>query len=244
MPFFILLKPFVDDCKKKVAQKPLFYSFGALALFFHISFLCFFSTKPISKMDPKQQKLLVKTHFLPAEYVIKTAKPTPATLQKKTVSSKPKNSVSNAKKKTSRTLSSTKTKQLLDHVQESLAKIETSKEISKGKEMMLVPQSIKELKADQYEITTPIQSEEKLLYQDILISFLKKSLQLPAFGSVKLSMTISKEGRLASLKVLFSDSEINRLFLQEKLETLIYPLFTKELLQSSEQTFELTFCSQ
>lgn len=241
-------KDLLDSLKNSIKKRPLFYTFGCVAFIFHISFIFLFYSKPISKINPDQKKLIVKTHQLPKEYVLKDRVVTQVkkTAQKNTT---PQTSASQVKKSPAKTKNpsassqKSKTKQILNHLQESLAKIETSKEMTHKQEAMIVPESIRELKADQYQIS-PEEACLPLAYQQVLVSFLKNSLELPAFGTVKLSITIKNEGILKNLSILFSDSEINRLYLESHLSLLIFPSFTAELVDEKEHTFTLTFCSK
>ena len=232
---------FLNRCKKILLKKPFFSFFSLIVLLFHLLFIFSFYSTPQPKVILRNKKLLVKTHHLPQDYTLKTSGF--AQVKKK---ARPQDNLPKSKptKKTTQTSKPQKkeTKQILKDLQESLAKIETSKEITRKPSSMHVPQPIKELKADHYQINYE-ENQPSHAYSDLLISFLKGTLQLPAFGSVKLALSLYKNGKIKNVNILYSDSEVNRLYLERELEILTYPLFTEDLSSHNMLTFTLTFFS-
>ncbi|HSX12492.1 MAG TPA: hypothetical protein VLF61_03290 [Rhabdochlamydiaceae bacterium] len=75
--------------------------------------------------------------------------------------------------------------------------------------------------------------------EETLGSFLSSSLNLPEFGEVKIQMTIKKDGSVARLVVLQTESRKNKAYLEKHLPLLRFPLILDK-----EKTFTLTFCNE
>jgi hypothetical protein len=205
-----------------------------------------------------RQKLIVNTHHLPSSssisFTTQHTSPKVLTSQETKRAQKASNSekkISQSKAKTpakknpgakTHQLTNSQAKQLLQQLQKNLAEIETHKEACQEKQIM-VPQSIKQLKADDTIISSDLLQEPFLDYHSLLINFLKTALELPVFGTVKVNLTLDAKGRFKDLEILASDSEVNRFYLEKQLKELEYPVFTKELSHQSAYSFNLTFCS-
>lgn len=243
----------------KTKKQPLFSSCFFIALVLHVAAIIFAQIRPKMQHHPMRQKLQVATHVVsPANFYVgshkelssnanaSSAQKNTMTLAAKKTSTKKALAVKSTEKKTYNSspqqLSNEQAKRLLKDLQQSLAQIENHKEIIAEKNM-LVPQSIKELKADDYVITTDFQESPSVDYHAILVNFLKDTLQLPAFGTVKVCLTLNHKGQLQHLEILASDSEVNRFYLEKELKQLNYPVFTKDLQHTSSHSFNLTFCS-
>jgi outer membrane biosynthesis protein TonB len=75
--------------------------------------------------------------------------------------------------------------------------------------------------------------------EETLGSFLSSSLNLPEFGEVKIQLTIKKDGSVARLVVLQTESRKNKAYLEKHLPLLRFPLILDK-----EKTFTLTFCNE
>lgn len=82
-------------------------------------------------------------------------------------------------------------------------------------------------------------TQEENDYADALIAHLQQHLALPEFGQVQLQITLRKEGGVAHLVVLKSESEKNREYLEDALRTMWLPPFTG----MGERTIRCTFCN-
>lgn len=187
--------------------------------------------------DTREKMLPVKAVAAAAE-VVKTKKTT-APAKKKTTTP----IASNKKLSDKTAVNNSKTKKLLSDLQESIAKIEINRDNSLPAKTITVPRPINELKADAYEIKSDAVEEEGVFYRDILIHYLKDSLNLPGYGIVKIKLTLEHQGLAQNVTIVTSDSEVNRLYLEKTLQELIYPPFTGELSNKKTYTFSLTFCS-
>ena len=69
-----------------------------------------------------------------------------------------------------------------------------------------------------------------------LIALMQKTLALPEIGEVKIELTVAADGKVKKLKVLASESEANRHYLETELPELSFP-------SDREQTFTFAFHS-
>lgn len=241
-----------------VKNYPLSFFCFLFSAMLHLALLIFIQLRPGITHQAHRQKLTVNTHLVPSSsFSTPIKKPThlkPSSAQ----STKTHASLAYEKKPTQKVvktpakkmqkgsltqqLSNEQAKQLLQQLQKSLAEIESKKETSQHNQMV-VPQSIKELRADDYRITSEIAEESLGNYHSQLICFLKDALQLPAYGTVKVILTLSNKGEYIHLEILSSDSEVNRFYLEKQLKELQYPIFTKDISHTSTYSFHLTFCS-
>lgn len=76
-----------------------------------------------------------------------------------------------------------------------------------------------------------------------LIAVMQETLSLPEVGKVKIELTITSQGKVKHLKVLSSESELNREYLETHLHELIFPVREKGLFQHDDQTFVFAFHS-
>ncbi len=72
-----------------------------------------------------------------------------------------------------------------------------------------------------------------------LMGFLHDTLHLPEVGEVKIEITVSKNGRVAKVVILRSESQKNKLYLQEHL-----PLLQLPLQFDQDKTWIITFCNE
>jgi hypothetical protein len=239
--------------KNPLAALCCFLAFSLHLTFFFISWL-----KPNIYHSAARQKLIVNTHQLPSSSLrsFTTKHESPKTSTSYATTKEPKASSSTkkipqTKAKTpaqkhsgakTQQLTNSQAKQLLQQLQKNLAEIETQKEVCQQKQIM-VPQSIKQLKADETTISSDLSQEPFLDYHNLLINFLKTTLELPVFGTVKLTLTLDAQGHFKALEILASDSEVNRFYLEKQLKELEYPVFTKDLSHQPAYSFNLTFCS-
>lgn len=253
-----ILKKITFLILEKIKKSPIISICFIFALSLHIALILIAHHRPYIPHTPNRQKLIVNTHLVPSSSFSTTTKKqaqiksslnssskaqTTSVSEKKPTAKGTKTPIKKVQQaNTTKQLSNEQAKQLLKELQKSLAEIETIKEVVHEKKM-LVPQSIKELKADDYEITSDVVEKSALDYHTLLIGFLKDALQLPAYGTVKVVLTLNPKGEFKDLEILASDSEVNRFFLEKQLKELQYPVFTKDLSHTSTYSFNLTFCS-
>jgi len=122
---------------------------------------------------------------------------------------------------------------ILSELSKTLAKIE-SMQTKVEHSPLLLPKSIDSLQVDR----------EDANYFSILAVFLKEALELPEVGSVKLELTLFKDGRVQQVRVLTSESEKNKHYLEKQIKFLRFPPFTEGLKKERKHTFVLTFCNE
>lgn len=123
----------------------------------------------------------------------------------------------------------------LQELREALSKIK-HKQNQISKLPLTLPQSINTLQIDL--------SEEEGEYSAALVSSLKKKLELPEEGRVKLELILFNSGKMRKVNVLQAESEKNRNYLEQQLRSLTFPPFTKELKKKKEHSFILLFCNE
>jgi len=250
------IKKITSFILEKLKNKP-FASFSFfLVLLCHLGLMAITHLQPIASHKPLRQKLVVNTHLVPSStFSLQTKKQNNQKLNsssnfktqgnlvsEKKQASKPVQPKKAKQATTTNQLSNEQAKHLLKQLQKSLAEIETKKETAQEKQIV-VPQSIKELKSNDYSILADFPEQIALDYHSLLVAFLKDTLQLPAYGTVKVILTLSSKGECKNLEILASDSEVNRFYLEKQLKELEYPSFTKDIPNTSTYSFNLTFCS-
>lgn len=81
-------------------------------------------------------------------------------------------------------------------------------------------------------------------YYDELVSRLKLALKLPEFGEVKLQLTISRAGKVVSVKNVQSKSKKNSDYAQKAIPKLHLPPFGQNFSGEKEHTFRLTLSNE
>lgn len=216
-----------------------------IVLSLHVSLLIYFGSVHVSEPKATVKRLIVNqlTKPLPQPTKKKAQAVTP-TPQKKASPAKPaakppapapKKEPPIAKapapppKKTQMPKRSPLTQELLQELEESIAKIEGKHDKVDTRKQLTTPQSI--------EIPNHDTIEES--YAEALILCLRQSLHLPDYGEVKLKITLKEDGSVERLVVLKADSEKNRNYLETHLPHLKFPAIKK-----TEHTFVLTFCNE
>jgi hypothetical protein len=87
----------------------------------------------------------------------------------------------------------------------------------------------------------PISSSENIDLKQRLIMQLKEDLQLPDYGEVKALITISKEGKVMSVKILSTQNEKNSAYLKNSLPKESFPWFNVGSSQENSFEFYITF---
>lgn len=78
-------------------------------------------------------------------------------------------------------------------------------------------------------------------YSEYLVAYLEESLDLPEYGSVKLSLRINRTGKLLHSEILSSENRKNSEFLKNRLPELLFPCFNDFGVEENALTFTLTF---
>jgi hypothetical protein len=75
-----------------------------------------------------------------------------------------------------------------------------------------------------------------------ITGYLQRYLQLPDIGEVQIQLTLRKDGKIESMKVIKAESEENRKYLEKHLPEISFPLSIIKGLSS--RTFLLAFCNK
>ncbi len=137
---------------------------------------------------------------------------------------------------------------LLKELEESIAKIEDKSDKGRVKKSTAskarVPLSIS-LQIDRLDLDSSSSGDSgERDYADFLIGHLRESLHLPDYGEVKMELTLRQDGSVASLRVLHTESDKNKRYLESNLPLLRFPRFTGAGTKKREQTYILTFCNE
>jgi hypothetical protein len=134
---------------------------------------------------------------------------------------------------------------LLQELEESIAKIDEKQEKIKTKKKLDTPTSVLSLQIDRLEDTKRgEETSAETEYQHALIHFLEQTLRLPDYGEVKMQLTLTVDGKVASLKVLLAESEKNKKYLEKNLPLMQFPSLMHSFSGDKERTFVLTFCNK
>ncbi len=129
---------------------------------------------------------------------------------------------------------------LLHELEETIAKIDKKRD--KDRPLKQKPSEwIKPLKIDAIKEISDDGTEVDLSYQEALVRCLREFLDLPEIGEVKMEITVNRDGTISKLRVLATESEKNKSYLEKNLQLIKFPPFS---VNESKKTFILTFCNQ
>ena len=188
--------------------------------------------KPIATPIPKPQKKKQP----PPKKAPPKAKPKPTPIKKK--APPPKTKPTPVKKSAPRSNPTQPTipKNLLDQLEESIAKIDQTDHKVKTKSRLVVP-------------TLTLKSSDKrrvseASFQQKLIECLHLSLALPDHGEVTIEITLSSQGLVVGLNVLKAESTKNRDYLEKHLPQVVFPPLEGADAKQTQQKFVLTFYNE
>lgn len=84
---------------------------------------------------------------------------------------------------------------------------------------------------------------ERVSYDEEVAGFLQMHLVFPGHGSVKVRLVLERDGKLAAMTVLSSESRENEKYLKETLPNFRFPSFSAEI-KEKEHTLIVTLCSE
>jgi len=131
---------------------------------------------------------------------------------------------------------------LVRQLQENIAKIEQkshkgSPSTSSPVPSLQTPKWTQQLKIDEGTFG------EESVFVASLIQCLQDALDLPEMGSVKVELMLKKDGSFMQMKVLKSESEKNKKFLEQEVKKIKFPPFSGSLKDEKEHVFVVTFCN-
>lgn len=131
---------------------------------------------------------------------------------------------------------------LLQELEESIAKFDKADGKKTGRPA--AKKSPPALLTLQIDAPSVLSSDDLGDYVSLLTEHLHASLHLPDFGEVKIELTLQQDGTVAKLKVLKTESEQNKKYLESRLPQLRFPHLTGSLAKKNEHSFILTFCNE
>ncbi len=136
-------------------------------------------------------------------------------------------------------------KELLQELEERIAKIEVKRDKISSQVELSIPQAIDSFLSVRG--SDPLDEESTFdvvdSYSAFLVSHLQQHLQLPDFGEVKVEIVLYPDGSVERCVVLRAESDKNKKYLEQRLPLIRFPDF-KGTQTKSRQVFVLTFCNQ
>lgn len=135
--------------------------------------------------------------------------------------------------------------ELLDELEESIAKIDEKRDKDSNKSKKTTSQ----LDVPRVQASVPVeeaatQTEERLEFQEKLIACLHSALHLPDHGEVTIVLTLRSNGSVTKMFVKKTQSKKNQTYLEAQLPFVRFPLFEGALSGKKEETFTITFCNE
>lgn len=136
-------------------------------------------------------------------------------------------------------------KKILKELEQTIGKIEVNRDKNRDEFSPTLPKAIDKLQIDYFLPETPNEITN-ILQGDVIgmIAQFKTMLELPEYGVVKLELTLSDSGLVKNLRILSTESEKNKKYLESQLPKIQFPTFLHELKGKSEHTFTFTFCNE
>ena len=133
---------------------------------------------------------------------------------------------------------------LLRELEETIAKIDENRDKIYTSKKLSPAQKVKplELAIDGVNDVEVNLGEASANYRETLVAFLHQTLNLPDYGEVKIQVTLRRDGSVEKLKVLKTESEKNRKYLETHLPLLKFPINISP--DKKELNFVLTFCNE
>lgn len=134
-------------------------------------------------------------------------------------------------------------KELLDELEERIAKIEHKRDKISAPVDLSIPKTInKSLPLAEDDLASDQNLDQAFdNYSAYLISHLQQHLQLPDFGEVKVEIVLRPDGSVEKCSVIEAASEKNKKYLEKRLPTLRFP--NQGVRIKRPQVFVLTFCN-
>lgn len=139
----------------------------------------------------------------------------------------------------------TATQKQIQEIEERIAKIEAKNDRMLNKSKLAVPTPITLSSQIPSQNSLEFTKDQMFATDDAvasLIGYLQGYLQLPDIGEVQIQLVLRKDGKVESMKVIKTESEANRKYLEEYLPKLSFPLSILE--RASSRSFLLTFCNK
>lgn len=201
--------------------------------------------QPVVASPPKPPPPAVKPKPQPAVQP-KKAQPAKKAAPKKAAAPKPKAPPEKPKPVSTKKETAPKINEqqiaLLSKAKEKIGKINTSSDKMSATTALsiAVPSQIDSLSIDTLKIDSPpTMGSQEIAYRDELAQRLKLQLKLPEYGSIKLKLTIAKNGKVKKVLILNSESQLNKQHVEKTLPLLSMPPFGSQFNGAEEYTFTI-----
>lgn len=244
--------------RRWMSKDPLFFRIVCFVVLVHglgLGFLAWNLPHTSSKMS-KDKQLVVKTvklnppkKVVSEEKVIAEASPPPPP-KKKTLPPKKTSSTNKKKEKPKEKPKPPKVddkkKKLLQKAQEALAKIDQRDEkiTAKSTHTKKVPKQIDNLSFVGVKSSEKIESSSQSSYRSELATHLRAQLQLPEMGNVEVKLIVTREGKVESVLIVSSESDLNADYITKTLPSLSLPPFGNTFSSSKTHAFHITLTNE
>ncbi|MGZ3633823.1 MAG: hypothetical protein ACXWM7_06060 [Parachlamydiaceae bacterium] len=138
--------------------------------------------------------------------------------------------------------------QLLAKAQESLNKVQpnrTAVRSSLPKANLSSPKTLGKLQSDSMIVSgNALNGSKEAYYQDKLLDQLKFDLRLIEYGDVDLELTLNRLGQVVSVKIIKSDNQKNRQYVEKTLPTLHFAGFATAFAGEAQHTFVIRLSNE
>lgn len=181
---------------------------------------------------------------------LKQVKPSPSSQErsdKKLPSSSPKTTQKHTPSPKTRKNSATKdrlpiSEELVQQLQESIAKIEKKTDKYRGEETFVLPEKLTPTSTVTSSNSYSENAEDYILgVKEELMQQLHMALHLPDYGEVKVQLQLSENGNVLSVKILKAASQKNRDYLEKELPCLSFSSIALYKLPAKERIFVISF---
>jgi cytoskeletal protein RodZ len=143
---------------------------------------------------------------------------------------------------------STAKQQLLAKAQESLNKVQSNQAIvqsSVPKPNLNSPKTLGKLQSDSMILSgNALNGSKEAYYQDKLLNQLKFDLRLIEYGDVDLELTLNRLGQVVFVKIIKSDNQKNRQYVEKTLPTLHFAGFATAFAGEAQHTFVIRLSNE
>ncbi|MEC7840525.1 MAG: hypothetical protein VX777_10855 [Chlamydiota bacterium] len=138
---------------------------------------------------------------------------------------------------------------LLRMAQESIAKIEQRSDklestLQNNRQEQSLPQKIETLSAVAFSDSATSQSGSDKNYKNQLATRLRSLLQLPEYGDVEIMLSLARDGKVKTLKVIKSESSVNSRYVEETLPNMVFLPFGNSFEKNQVYTFHITLTNE
>lgn len=217
----------------KMIKQSLYFRISLYVVFTHF-ILIFFLDKAILKMTTKQHSKAIQVYTYTYTHSQKMQTSNPKKPIKKISSKKKQKPLSQKKQKKQTQKKSPKRSNNHPKNEETLVKnlksLKNTLDKIKNQTPNFTPPS---------QASTPKVSSSDSIYIENLVDTLKFNLNLPEYGSVKVKLTLNRQGQMLKLEILGTSSKSNQTYIEKHIPQIQFPNFGSSFLSQDTQEFLL-----